>query len=458
MQPRQNATLIIFGATGDLMKKKIAPALYTLFTQTPDQFPKRIIATGRSDYTNETYRTYVADALCEFFKLCDPMPEQFNTAFEYIRGSIESDELYETFAQTVDPTDELLVYCSVGCDKFLSIANGFKHAGLIARQPHVSAIFEKPHGYNLRTYETLVEPAIEIFGAERSHLIEHYFAKDIFSYVIPFRFAEGKFESLWNTQHIEHIDIRLFEEGGVETRGLFYDSVGALRDMGQNHIMQLLAVLCMDRPAQTPTGVHESRARFLESLPVLTENDVQAHVRRFQYNGYTKIKDVMPGSAKETAFMLETTLQGERWHGVRVTLGSGKRISTANDKRVTVYFRSGTPDPRDSTAHLVSLCISVQPFEGIIITTEKNGHVSEERLEPTKHAQALQYVGEYTKILRGGLTHDQALFVSPEEVRAMWRFIDPITYGFEHDAVPLELYVPNSDTVKDAYDLLLKNK
>lgn len=453
---QKEQVLIVFGATGDLMKKKIAPALLKLCTETPDAYPTAILAVGRSPYTTESFRSYLSSSLCELFGVCEALPDMFLARIEYVQGSADDRSLYTALRQKIPETSEVLTYCSLGCDKYNSIATHLDDEGLIRHTAWSGIVLEKPHGYSLGTYKTLVAPVLDRYVASNVFLIEHYFAKDLCSYILDFRFKERQFESVWNAQCIESIDIHLWEDFGVETRGAFYDTVGAYRDMGQNHVTQLLALVCMEAPAMDDAGISSARALFVGSLPLLSHSELTTQVKRFQYSGYTAIKDVAQDSTKETAFMLVFSITSGIMSGIRVFWGSGKRVGTQQSKEIVVHFKQGVKDPRDEHRFLRSITFSLQTFEGIIIVTDGPQGMHDERLEPTKREERIQYVGEYTKILRGALSHNQHYFVSAAEVQAMWRFADQFLDAFEHNKVPLIPYEKNDNTVLSAYETLKK--
>jgi 6-phosphogluconate dehydrogenase len=272
--------------------------------------------------------------------------------------------------------------------------------------------------------------------------------------ILTFRFSNNLFEANWSNETIESIDIRLWENLGVEERGSFYDGVGALRDVGQNHLLQMLAFVTMDEPDhRSPEAIREKRAELLQGLEIPTPSTIKEGTFRAQYEGYRSIKNVQPDSSTETYFKIRTKLTSPRWRGVDITLESGKRMGEQR-KEIVVNFKHPSPClcPPESKEHFKNRVIfSMEPIEGIKIEfwskkpglefdTEKRSFDFLLRTGTEKK----QYVEEYKKLLLECIQGDQTLFISTEEMKAMWDFVDPITKAWQKNVAPLHTYTPGS--------------
>jgi 6-phosphogluconate dehydrogenase len=312
---------------------------------------------------------------------------------------------------------------------------------------------EKPFGNDAETARELDELLCSLFREEQIYRIDHYLAKEMLQGIVNFRFANNLFEFVWNRDTIESIEVSLNETLGVEDRGAFYDGVGALRDVGQNHCLQMLALVTMDQPVSLEAdAIRTKRAQLLETVKRPTEIEVAQDTFRAQYDGYRDIEGVAPDSDTDTYFKIKTVLQSPRWRSVPITLEGGKRISDGN-KEIVVNFRHPQPCLCGPEGHHMNRVVfKLAPEESIAIEfwTKKPGFENE--LEKREFAfflyektEKLQYVEEYSKLLLDAVRGDQTLFVSTDEVQAMWDFVDPIETAWHQGAVPLETYVPDTE-------------
>ena len=448
---------ILFGATGDLVKKKIIPALFLLYRE--GKLPKQTLVLGyaRKPWTDQSFQDHARTILAA--ESDTVAVEAFVGQCGYQQGQLDEATSYDGLKQRLAQIDadwgvaaNSLFYLAVPPELYATIFSQLAKAKLVdparagALEGWTRLIIEKPFGSNTSTAIALNEQLKTYFAEEQIYRIDHYLAKDTLQNILAFRFANSLFEETWNNHHIERIDIRLLEALGVETRGAFYDQIGALRDVGQNHLLAMLAVTIMERPAdESAVAIRRSRAKALHTaLRPYTEAEVARQTFRAQYQGYRSIEGVNPDSSTETYYYAETVLQGERWGGVVVSFESGKRMERS-EKDVTVTFKGQEN----------KVVFRMEPDEGIEIgfVAKKPGlaiEFEERQLAFQLHAgQAkVQYVEEYAKLLLDCIAGSQQRFVSPEELGAMWRFIDPIIHGWEHGAVPLASYAPDSQAVR----------
>jgi glucose-6-phosphate 1-dehydrogenase len=456
--------LVLFGATGDLVAKKILPALWNLFEKKKLPSSLAIVAFGRRDLTTESFQRYVTDILGKNRSSSD-----FLAAFSYHQGQFDqaadytglADHLKDRAAGWKSPASHVY-YLAVPPELTTQIFDGLGSSGLSNETTDGAfrrVIVEKPIGVSATTAETIESSLERTFSESQIYRIDHYLGKEMVQNLLSFRFSNSLFEQSWNARHIERIDIRLWESIGVEKRGAFYDGLGALRDVGQNHLLQMLALVTMDHPDQfVAESIRAKRAEILEALQIPSTDEIIAKTRRAQYDGYRSIDGVTSESTTETYFKIETQLTTPRWAGVPIMLESGKRMG-APRKEIVVTFKEpiGCLCVSDEDEHQKNvITFGLEPKEGIFIefwnkkpgldfTVEKRTMDFMLREGETRP----QYVEEYEKLLLDGIVGDQTLFVDKNEVKAMWRYVDPIVEAWQKNLVPLETYKPDTAEVAD---------
>lgn len=465
--------LVVFGATGDLMRKKIIPALF--YSYVGGSLPKvfQVVAYSRRPLSDDEFRQdHILPALERYYagERSEEQTQAFLSLFSYQQGTFEQLEDYQNLKQrltTYDNVHEIctnkLYYLSVPPTYYEQIFDNLKVSGLTdpcgPEEGWTRVLVEKPFGDDEETARRLDERLATLFKEEQIYRIDHYLAKEMLQNVLTFRFSNNLFEQVWNNESIERIDIRLLESIGVEDRGSFYDGVGALRDVGQNHVLQMLALVTMDNPVALDAGaIRTKRAEAIREVAILSPEEVKNQTFRAQYDGYQEIKGVEPGSQTETYFKMQTSLTAPRWQGVPVTLEAGKRMGQAL-KEMTVTFRHPMPClcPPDSDHHLKNkIVFQLEPTEGITVHfwAKKPGfdwQIEERSLDFALHGSGprVQYVTEYAKLLLDAIRGDQTLFISTEEVRAMWRVIDPVVRTWQQGGVPLHNYEPDSALITE---------
>ncbi|MCX8007459.1 MAG: glucose-6-phosphate dehydrogenase [Coriobacteriia bacterium] len=465
-------TLVVFGATGDLMARKIVPALAYLSVNTrlPDRF--RVIGFSRREWTDDDFRAHVRTVLDGYPGAAPAGAEReaFISRFSYQQGTFDDPGAYEALATDIQAASSQwnggcnrLFYLAVPPEHYRTIFERLAESGLATPcdggGPCTRVLVEKPFGQDAASAQELDEVLGSLFAEEQIYRIDHYLAKEMLQGILSFRFSNTLMEPSWNGESIERIEITLLESIGVERRGGFYDGVGALRDVGQNHLLQMLALVAMDRPTDlSASSIREARARFLRTLRPPTPAEMAARSFRAQYRGYRAIPGVAPDSGTETYFALRFALSGPRWGGVPVTIESGKRMGPAL-KQIAVTFRapdaclcdSAKPGPFENR-----VVFQLEPEESIRIEfwAKKPGFEHElEKREFTfflyERQEKVQYVEEYATLLLDAIEGDQTLFVSTDEVRQMWRFIDPWLEVWRAGQVPLDEYEPDTTEVRE---------
>ena len=459
--------LVLFGATGDLMAKKIVPALFHLFIKQklPSHF--KIVGFARREMTDEQFHEHIARLLESHAAAREHRAAiaPFLRFFSYQQGFFDGRAHYEHLQKELQNIDDAwgmctnkLFYLAVPPEFYKTIFGHLSASGLTApcspEEGWTRVLVEKPFGKDAKTAEDIDKLLGKLFREEQVYRIDHYLAKEMIQSILSFRFSNNLFEEIWSNEHIESIKISLRESIGVEHRGSFYDGLGALRDVGQNHLLQMLALVTMEHPQNLEgDAIRKERAQLLAHLERFSARDVAARTFRAQYEGYRAIAGVHPDSNAETYFNIKTFLHTPRWEGVPITLESGKRMGAAR-KEIVVTLKHPMPClcPKGTVEHYKNKVIfSLEPREGITIQfwSKKPGleFAMEERdfnFFLRAENQRAQYVEEYEKLLLDAIAGDQMLFLSTAEVSAMWAFIDPITTAWEKGVVPLASYAPDT--------------
>jgi glucose-6-phosphate 1-dehydrogenase len=458
---------IIFGATGDLMSKKIAPALFHLFIN--GKFPKllKIIAFSRRDLTQEEFQQHIREIMEKHNdkRVTPEGIEKFLKFFVYQRGDFDTIDAYNTLAAYLGRIDgewkacsNKLFYLAVPPKNYQSIFQHLKTSGLTIPcgpdEGWTRVIVEKPFGRNAQSALELDMLLGKLFKEEQIYRIDHYLGKGMLQNILSFRFVNDLFEDSWDKNHIERIDIKFLEKIGINGRATFYDGVGALRDVGQNHMLQMLAVVAMHQPTTfTADDVRPKRAEILNTLIPLSTEEIKEKTFRGQYEGYNKVEGVSPTSTTETYFKVAAKLSDPRWEGVPIILEAGKAIE--DKKEIIVTFKHRTPCLCPPEKHYKNkIYFTLEPKEGITIEFWSKKPGLDFEMEKQKlsflfrdERKKAQYVEEYEKLLLDCIEGNQLLFISTAEVQAMWNFIDPIIDAWEKDAVPLEKYRPKSKKI-----------
>lgn len=446
----------IFGATGDLTKRKLIPALFRLYSDGDLPSLMHIVGFARRPLSDEDFQAYVREVLV------GSDVEQvavFSKMFSYRAGNFTDADAYEQLAQLLGKQDSQwktcankLFHLAVPPEHYEGILNNISASGLTVpcspEEGWTRVIVEKPFGKDLSTAEALDALLGKLFQEEQVYRIDHYLGKDTVQNILAFRFSNVFLEPAWNARSVKSIHIRLHEQLDIEGRGAFYDGVGHLRDVGQNHMLQLLSLFTMENPgAFDVDSIRTARARVLDSLEAMDIQDIARSTVRGQYEGYTSEVGVEEGSQTETFFRIEARLNLPQWRGVPIILESGKALHDSLVE-VVVEFRHHTPCLCPPGKHFTNtLRYEVQPHEGITMSfwAKKPGsHMAIEEKEFTfdygKAFEGGKFLDAYAKLLLDAIQGNQTSFVSTQEIAASWRFIDPIITAWNEKIVPLVSY------------------
>ncbi len=448
MTPEQNTPLsiIIFGATGDLAKKKLLPALLDLSCAGLLPTRVRIVGFSRQDMTDEAFRAFVKDAIdARAHEHPREKVDAYLRSITYCSGDFTQEESYhklEDYLEHLDATNGLctnkLLYLSVPPTLYETI---FEHVAASGLEKNcgdlnwVRIAVEKPFGRDSETARKLDEKLASLFSEEQIFRIDHYLAKEALQNILTFRFSNVLFEPVWNREYIDRIEIDFHENFGVGTRGAFYEDIGALRDVGQNHVLQMLALVALENPgAFTAEAIRTAREEVLSRLRLAAEREI----RKGQYRSYHEEGSVAENSSTETYFQLTLGMDSERWRGVPFVLSGGKMLGEDRIE-IRVYFRESATCVCHNEAELGTrgnvLRFTMRPTEEIGVTLwAKQRGFSMDIEEQQVIIQYKETTGRtrdaYEKILLDVIRGDQTLFTTSREVAASWGLITPIIEGW----------------------------
>jgi glucose-6-phosphate 1-dehydrogenase len=462
--PVHPTSLVIFGGTGDLARRKLLPALYNLAHEgaLPERF--QLIGVSRSDLPDPEFREQAHAAVKEFSRR-EPDPKVLDALFSearYVSGSFDDETMYPKLAAALDEFDvsagqklNRAFYLSTAPEFFPVIIEALgRHRLAQSDGAEVKAIIEKPFGTTLAEARDLNKKVLSVFDEAQVFRIDHYLGKETVQNMLAFRFANGMFEPLWNRNYIANVQITAAEDIGIGSRAGYYDHAGALRDLMQNHMMQLLCLLCMEPPVDfSADEVRNEKVKVLHAIsPPQPEATVRAQyapgvVAGSEVPGYLQEDGVPDDSNTETFAAMRLNVQNWRWAGVPFYLRTGKRLS----RKVTEIAVTLKPVPHQAFSHEGSagvhpnqLIFTVQPNEGVTMklgakipgTRMRVRDVSMEFLYGTTFLS--QSPEAYEKLIMDAMRGDATLFTRNDEVEAQWRIMDPVVtrFGEDHSALP----------------------
>ncbi|WP_397541994.1 glucose-6-phosphate dehydrogenase [Roseovarius salis] len=468
--PVEPFDLVVFGATGDLARRKILPGLFHRFVvgQMPQE--ARIIGVARSEMSVEAFRDAVRDTLAEVAPGAardDDTLSRFLHRLDYMAVDATGEAGWNDLAQALRPEAVRAFYLSVAPSLFGPIAERLSGHGLAT--PESRIVVEKPFGHDLRSACALNAELRRSFEEHQIYRIDHYLGKETVQNLMALRFANSLWEPLWNATHVDHVQITVAERVGVEGRGAYYDRSGAMRDMVQNHLMQLLCLIAMEPPSKfEPDAVRDEKGKVIGALDHVGPSDIV----RGQYrggNGTDGYREHAGNSHSRTeSFVaMKVNIANWRWAGTPFYLRTGKKLR-ARSSEIAVVFRDPPhmifPDMEGRRGN--ALIIRLQPDEGITLRTtiKEPGpggmRLAEVTLDMT-FAEALGEAGvpqdAYERLIMDVIRGDQTLFMRGDEVEAAWRWIDPIIAEWENSARAPEPYDPGSSGPEDALMLLHRN-
>lgn len=483
MKGNDSHIYVIFGASGDLTKRKLVPALYSLFVQglLPDKFA--LLGVSRSEFTDDEFRIAMKSAINEFKEIDNTAKiDDFVTKIYYELIKFDEASTYlllkkriELLRKDGDISGNSIFYLSTPPSLYGIIPCHLASVGLNKQDDGWKrVIIEKPFGYDLESATKLKDQLLEHWAEEQLFRIDHYLGKETVQNLLVTRFSNGIFEPLWNRNYVHHVEITSAESLGVEKRGGYYETSGALRDMIQNHLLQVAAFTAMESPSSLePMAIRNEILKVLQSLRPIRKEDVKTHAIRGQYlashikneaiPGYREEAGVDPNSMTETFAALKFYIDNWRWGGVPFYIRTGKRLPTRVTE-VVIHFKA-TPHFLFSrgTGHNTTnqLVIRIQPDEGILLKFGMKipgAGFEVQNVNMDFHYSDLSHQripSAYERLLFDSIKGDSTLFARTEEVIEAWKFLTPVLEEWKNDKeIPLYGYPAGSWGPEKADDLI----
>lgn len=459
--PVEPFDLVVFGVTGDLAHRKILPALYRRFVAGQVPEGSRIIGAARSGHDDAAFRDEARAAIAGHDRPPrDPARlDAFLDLLAYIPLDARGDEGWEALKARMRPDVVRAFYFSVAPSLFGDLAGRLARHGIADAGSRI--VVEKPFGHDRASASALNATLARHFGEDQIYRIDHYLGKETVQNLMAVRFANMLFEPLWNALHVDHVQITVAETVGVAGRGDYYDQAGALRDMVQNHLMQLLCLIAMEPPWHyDPAALRDEKLKVIRALAPLRESDIV----RGQYAGYTADAEV-DASRTETFAALRVGIANWRWTGTPFYLRTGKRLRERASE-IAVVFREPPHSIFDTQTDPAANClvIRLQPNEGmdLMVNIKEPGPGGMRLVQvplDMSFAEALGAEGTdmpdaYERLIMDVIRGDQTLFMRGDEVEAAWAWIDPAVRAWEGGGGRPETYDPGSDGPEAALRLL----
>ncbi|EUJ45180.1 glucose-6-phosphate dehydrogenase [Paenilisteria rocourtiae] len=474
----QVALITIFGGTGDLANRKLYPSLYHLFTKGFLKENFAVIGTARRPWTNDFFREKVVESLKGIEKEGFE-PEEFASHFYYQSHDVTNRESYVELKNLSDELDKKyelqgnrLFYLAMAPNFFGTIASRLKSEGFVDNAGFSRLIIEKPFGRDLASAEELNESLRQAFDESEIYRIDHYLGKEMIQNISVIRFANSIIESLWNNRYIDNVQVTLSETLGVEDRGRYYEESGALRDMVQNHILQIVSLLAMEPPIKLTTQeIRHEKVRALRSLRVIEGDDVYKYFVRGQYGpgtvdgkellGYRQADNVNPDSNTETFVAAKLMIDNFRWSGVPFYIRTGKRLAK-KATQIAIQFKNVPMNLFGSNHSLGGnvLVIHIQPDEGITLhmNVKKPGQGMLTMPVNLNYAHSspdgMNTPEAYEKLIQDCLNGDATYFSHWDEVSLSWNFIDKVATAWSNTKEHFPNYTSGTMGPKEADELV----
>ena len=458
--------MVIFGATGDLTHRKLIPALYNLALEhrLPANF--QVVGFARRPWNDDSFQKEAEDSVNKYSRRRPVQPtvwEQFGKNFHYVESNFNDLSGYQKLAEVLTKIDQehgtngnRLFYLSTNPADYPVIINNLGQAGLAAPQRPGSGswtriIIEKPFGYDLASALELNDQVASVFRENQVYRIDHYLGKETVQNILVFRFANSIFEPLWNRQYVDHIQMIVSEELGVEGRGPYYDESGAIRDMVQNHMMQLLSLTCMEPPSTfEANAIRDEKTKVLRAIQPLTPDEVVQRTVRGQYGpglilgkpvpGYREEDRVPKDSITASYVAIKLFIDNWRWAGVPIYLRTGKRLPKRTTE-VALQFKQVPHSlfkiPGEPTMEPNVLVMQIQPNEGISLKFGAKVPGQSMNVRPVTmdfrfgQSFGVAAADAYERLILDAMLGDSTLFTRRDEVEQAWSIVTSILDGWK---------------------------
>ncbi len=456
-----HTNITIFGGTGDLTFRKLLPALYTMYLTKKLPKDSRIVIIGRRDYDSDSYRLLAEEWVDKFTRLPYTKEDfsKFSKLLAYFRMDLSNQQDYqrlnEYFSQ--DDITSHIFYLAVAPRFFTVIADGLE---TVCGACHGKVIIEKPFGENLEAAEKLNQQLERHFGSEQIYRIDHYLGKEMVRNIQAIRFTNPIFTDVWNSRYIESVQISALEDVGVETRGGYYDASGALKDMVQNHLFQILSVVAMEHPEVfNSTQMHQEQLRRIKISRPASEASIEDTLVLGQYEGYREEPLVSPDSSTETFAGLRLFIDNERWSGTPFYIRTGKKTGTRQMEVVSIVFRRSMPEVEPDI-----LTIKIQPTEGVYLQFNIKRPGDTEEIIPTKMdfcqncniIHQLNTPEAYERLLTACIAGERSWFSQWDQIEISWYYIEQLKQLFKEKNLPVYPYAQGIHGPKEAEEFLEK--
>jgi glucose-6-phosphate 1-dehydrogenase len=478
----------IFGGSGDLTQRKLIPALYNLYIDKilPEKF--LVIGLGRTAYSATAYRNYVKEGIMEFARRKDHLKthwKEFSQHIEYTRFDLMQDRTYRSISTRIKSVERdwgekanVVYYLSVAPQLAPAIAQKLHAAKLCDNPSRSRLVFEKPFGHDLKSAKELNALLQKLFKEEQIYRIDHFLGKETVQNILAFRFANALFEPIWNSNYIEHVQITATESVSVEDRGSYFEQSGALRDMMQNHMLQLLCMVAMEAPVSFAANeVRNKKVDVLHAIRKYKRDEVHVHAVRGQYDAgwiegkktvsYREEKGVNPQSPVETYAAIKFFVDNWRWRNVPFYVRTGKSL-TEKSTHIAIEFKAAPhysfPDEAAETWRPNRLIINISPKMDIRMRFQAKRPGPSMTLEPVEmvfnqyNENAEQQPDAYETLLYDVIEGDATLFMRADQVEAAWEVITPIMEAWaSRQPVDFPNYTAGSWGPEDAEALIAKD-
>lgn len=466
-------TIVIFGASGDLTQRKLIPSLFNLFRKRRTPKKMRIVGFGGTAFTDEQFRAHLRAGLSEFsnFQFTEEEWDLFAPNLSYLSGKYTEAGDFQRLADYLSTVEEgeanRLFYMALPPSLFPAIIDNLDASGQLHENgAWRRVVLEKPFGTDLASASTLNKQVHKALNENQIYRIDHYLGKETVQNILFTRFANTIFEPIWNRTYIDHVQITVAEKVGLEHRAGFYDSVGVLRDMFQNHLLQLLTLVAMEPPASfSASHLRNEKVKVLSAVEPMSPEQVARNTVRGQYKGYRSEEHVDASSTTPTYAAMRLFINNWRWKGVPFYLRSGKNLAEKQSQIIVQFKEPPLAMFPMQTTKPNMLVLFLQPDEGLHVRFEAKAPdtVNETRSVDMEFHYAAAFgqtaiPESYERLLLDAIQGDASLFTRADEVETAWALIDPILQTWEnHQTPPLSLYKPGSWGPTEAYDLLARD-
>ncbi|MDR1567428.1 MAG: glucose-6-phosphate dehydrogenase [Streptococcaceae bacterium] len=475
----KKALFTIFGATGDLAKRKLFPSLFKLFQKGILNEHFAVIGTARREWTKTYFESVVIDSIADVAASSEEKV-RFASHFYYQSHDVTDKAHYVTLKKLASVLTEKyqtennkIFYLAMSPDFFGTIVNHLKSEEIINHLGFERLIIEKPFGSSLETAQKLNQEICRSFDESQIYRIDHYLGKEMIQNISAVRFANILFKEVWNNQFIDNIQITFAEKLGVEDRGGYYDHSGALKDMVQNHILQVLSLLAMDQPScYTEAAIRQEKIKALKSIKIFDEKEalenfipaqyVAGEIDGNQYISYQDEPNVNPASTTETFAAGKFEIDNPRWKGVPFFFRTGKRL-TEKGTRINIVFKTIDKNIFSDKLDQNVLTIYIQPTEGFSLTVNgkeigQGFDIAPLKLSYRHDAEILGNSPEaYEKLILDTLNGDSTNFSHWDEVEVSWRLIDVIRASWDKYLTKLPTYQAGTMGPTESFELLKKH-